>query len=119
MGARERRKGISAELEVVSLARAHGLQAIRTWRFAQSLFPAKRAIDVRIAGRNFQVKRRRAGFRTLYRNLEHVHGLFLRDDDQNWLAVIRAEDFLRLLAQVSKVVEVKKGDCDETHIRVA
>jgi hypothetical protein len=37
--------------------------------------------------------------RRLYSALEHVTGLFLRADEQPWLVVLPAEEFLRLLAR--------------------
>ncbi len=37
------------------------------------------------------------GFGALYDGLENVAGLFVRADGRGWLAVLPAEDFLRLL----------------------
>ncbi len=97
MGARSRSKGKRGEREVVRLARAAGLSVERTWHTAQSPDEAERRCDVRIAGRACQVKRSRDGFRALYDGLEHVAGLFVRADGREWLAVLPAEEYLRLL----------------------
>lgn len=99
MGLRSRQKGKRGEREVVALARRYGLEAERTWQTAQASDPKLRASDVRVAGRPYQVKRVKYGFRQLYRELEHVAGLFLRADGQPWLVVLRADDFLRLLGE--------------------
>ncbi len=99
MGARSRRKGADGEREIVALGRQCGLEAERTWHLAQAADPAERACDVQIAGRAYQVKRSRDGFRQLYRELEHVAGLFVRADGEEWLVVLRAEDLLRLLGE--------------------
>lgn len=97
MGAKSRAKGKRGEREVVALARAAGLSAERTWHSAQSADPRERACDVRIAGQPFQVKRRSNGFGELYEGLANVAGLFVRSDGRDWLAVVPAEDYLRLL----------------------
>ena len=43
------------------------------------------------------MRRQRNGFGALYDGLENVAGLFVRADGRGWLAVLPAEDFLRLL----------------------
>lgn len=95
-GSHSRGKGKRGEREIVSLARAAGLSAERTWQTAQCLDGIERCCDVRIAGTPHQVKRRRGGFSVLYDGLENVAGLFLRSDGREWLVVIRAEDYLKL-----------------------
>lgn len=97
MGAHSRRKGAEGEREIVNLAKTFGLAAVRTWQCADSLFSGVRARDVQIGNAWYQVKRRQGGFGTLYRNLEHVAGLFLRDDNHEWIVVLRGEDFLKML----------------------
>ncbi len=59
--------------------------------------PDERSCDVLIAGRSYQVKGQRDGFQVLYDGLEHVAGLFVRSDGREWLAVLPAEQYLRLL----------------------
>jgi len=59
--------------------------------------PRERCCDVRIAGQSFQVKRRRDGFGELYEGLADVAGLFVRADGREWLAVVPAEKYLRML----------------------
>jgi hypothetical protein len=97
VGALSRAKGKRGEREVVALARAAGLPAERTWHTAQSPDASERRSDVRIAGRPYQVKRQRDGFGALYDGLSDVAGLFIRADGCPWLAVLPAEEYLRLL----------------------
>jgi hypothetical protein len=97
VSARSRRKGADGEREVVGLAQAARLIAGRMWSLAQSPNPAERRCDVKIAGRPYQVKRRRAGFGTLYQGLRDVAGLFLRADGHDWLVVIPAGQYFELL----------------------
>lgn len=87
----------------MSLARSAGLAAVRTWHTAQSPNVGERCCDVRIAGRPYQVKRSRDGFGALYDALEHVAGLFVRADGRGWLVVLRAEDYLQMLAADKKL----------------
>lgn len=96
MSKMQRRKGASGEREVVSLSRKVGLEARRTWETAQSRINPE--CDVVISDRNFpfQVKRRK-NFKFLYDSLKGVHGTFLRGDNQSWLALLPAEEFLKLL----------------------
>ncbi len=98
MGMKSRRKGKTAEREIVSLARLHGLEARRTWQSAQHDDPRERACDVTITGRRCQVKVSADGFRQLYAGLESVDILFARSDHHRWLAVLDGEKFLKLLA---------------------
>ena len=97
MGARSRTKGAIGEREIVRLARAAGLDAERTWQTAQSPDVTVRACDVRIAGLPVQVKITANGFGSLYGALEGVELLFVRADRHEWLAVVRAQELLRLL----------------------
>lgn len=97
MSAYSRRKGANGERELVALARAAGLDALRTWETAQSLDAAVRCCDVRVEGKAYQVKRQRDGFGALYDGLKNVTGLFLRSDGRVWLAVVPASDYFELL----------------------
>lgn len=97
MGLKSRSKGKRAERELVRLARQHGLDARRSWELAQSPDPSERRCDVTIAGRSAQVKIAGNGFRTLYEALEGVDLAFLRADRRSWIAVLPADEYLRLL----------------------
>lgn len=99
MGKHSQRKGADGEREVVALARAACLDAQRTWETSQAADAAVRRCDVRIAGRAYQVKRSRDGFGPLYEALSNVAGLFVRADGREWLAVLRAEDYLKMLGR--------------------
>lgn len=101
MGARSRSKGRRGEREVVSLARQHGLEAVRTWHTAQDADAATRCCDVRIAGRPAQVKRVASGFSKLYDGLSNVELLFVREDGKPWLAVLDAEKLLAMLSKLN------------------
>jgi hypothetical protein len=96
-GAHSRRKGAGGEREIVQLAKSFGLRATRTWETAQSRDKAVAACDVRIGERSFQVKRRGGGYAALYGAVAEVSGAFIRSDNRDWLAVVPAEFFLRLL----------------------
>ena len=108
-GRRSSNKGKRGEREIVALARAAGLAAERTWHTAQSPDPRARACDVRIAGAPFQVKRSRDGFRALYEGLRDVAGLFVRSDGHEWLAVVRAEDYLGL-PRPNAILDKRRND---------
>ena len=97
MAARSRSKGKRGEREVVAMARAAGLPAERTWHLAQSPDAEERCCDVTIAGRPVQVRLRGKGFAVLYGALEGVEVAFLRSNRREWLAVLPAEAYLRLL----------------------
>ncbi len=96
-------KGKRGEREIVRLARQHGLQAERTWSLAQSSNPVERRCDVLIhcgngEGLPVQVKLRQDGLSPLYEALDGVKVAFVRSNRRGWLAVLRADDFLKLLA---------------------
>jgi len=98
VGAHSRAKGKRGEREVVTLARAAGLPAKRTWHTAQDADPLVRCCDVMICGHRAQVRVRASGFRPVYEVLTGVEIAFLRADRQPWLAVLPAERLLALLA---------------------
>ena len=102
MGAHSRSKGKRGEREIVTLARDVGLDAQRTWETSQAADAAVRCCDVRIAGQPHQVKRRRNGFGELYEGLANVAGLFVRTDGREWLAVVPAKEYLRLLQPAAR-----------------
>jgi len=56
MGAHSRSKGRRVEQEFVSLARAVGLDARRSWKLAQHPAASERVKDVQIAGEFYQVQ---------------------------------------------------------------
>ena len=95
MGASQRRKGKGGELEVVNLARAHGLEARRTWESATSLDAETRCTDVVIEHQRAQVKRRARAWKDLYLALCGVELVVCRSDNAPWLVVQRFEDWLR------------------------
>jgi Holliday junction resolvase len=86
----QREKGKRGEREVVNLARAYGLDAVRTWETAQGANPE---CDVCIQGEPYQVKFRRS-FKFLYDALHGVKGVFLKQNGGEWLIVLRAKDYL-------------------------
>ncbi len=105
MGLKSKSKGKRGEREIVALARAHDLPAERTWHTAQSADAHPRCCDVLIAGRPAQVKIAANSFQGLYAALDGVEMAFLRSDRREWIVVLRAEDYLRLLS-ASRVSEV-------------
>lgn len=97
MGSLSRQKGKRGEREIVQLAREVGLEAERTWQTAQCPDPTTRACDVKIAGMAHQIKFQARGFAALYKGLEGVAGLFVRENGHEWLVVIPAETYLAYL----------------------
>lgn len=83
MGSHSRTKGRSGEQEVVRLARAAGIEAVRTWQSAQGEDAAERRCDVRIAGHPCQVKRQADGFSWPWRSTQSHHPL-ARLQDSLW-----------------------------------
>jgi hypothetical protein len=101
MGLKSRRKGANGEREVVTVARAAGLESERTWHLAQSPEAAERACDVRIAGQPYQVQIDRDGFARIYRELAGVRGYIFRRDRGEWLIALRLGEYLDLLRGLS------------------
>ena len=93
---RSKRKGKSGEREIVTLASAAGLIAERTWTTAMSADATLRRCDVTIEGHKFQVKRVAGGFKSLYNAIRDVEGVLIRQDGEEWLAVIPIEQLFRL-----------------------
>ena len=97
MPAKSRTKGRRAEQEIVNLAKAAGLEASREWANAQHPDPTMRACDVLLAGKRAQVKVSAKGYAKLYKGLEGVELLFVKADKREWLAVLRAGEYWKLL----------------------
>ncbi len=83
----------------MALAKKHGLEAERTWSNAQSSDETERRCDVLVDGRPAQVKVAANGFKTLYEALDGVEMAFLRSDRREWVAIIPANRFLKLLGE--------------------
>lgn len=96
-GSHSKSKGKRGEREIVVLARAHGLEAERTWHTAQDAGAATRCCDVKIAGRPAQVKRAAAGFSKLYDGLSNVELLFIRTDGREWIACLEAKRLMKMI----------------------
>ncbi len=107
-----RQKGRRTEQQIVALAKQHGLDASREWHRAQSPDAAERVKDIRIGPDFYQVQVASDGFRRIYGELEGVRGFFFRSDRREWLVVLRAEDFLKILAELlgEKGKEGREGD---------
>ena len=102
MGERSRRKGADGEREIVRLPRAAGLSVERSWHTAQSPDATERACDVLIDGHPAQVKMAAHGFKSLYDALGDAEVTFLRADRREWLAVVPASRFFKLLREYRK-----------------
>jgi len=64
--------------------------------------PVLEAVTCSSQGSPTQVKRSRNGYQKLYRELEHVAGLFLRADGRGWIVALDGKRFLELLAAVAE-----------------
>lgn len=89
-GKQARRKGAEAERE---LARLLGGERVPLSGAAGGSFTG----DVRALGLTFEVKRRRDGFRELYKWLDCVDALAVRADRRPWLVVMPLGTLLELL----------------------
>ena len=117
MGKTSRDKGKRGEREAVALAWKHKLCARRTWETASGAGDSRVDIEVthseaglggfqlahpaRLRG---QVKMKASGFGALYLALDGVEVAFVRqasrrDKGLPWLAIVRAEEFLKLMAR--------------------
>lgn len=75
-----RRKGYSAEREVVTIARNAGRVAIRT--------PTSKYPDVRLDNRPVSVKRRKNGMEWAYTELQRHDYVLFRSDNHGWLKIM-------------------------------
>jgi len=97
-GNSSRIKGYGGEKEVERKLKEAGLEAKRV--------PLSGAVEgfwgdvvFNVDGREMtgEVKRRKAGFSKLYQWLARKDILFLREDREDWLVVLRMEDWLELV----------------------
>lgn len=92
MGKRSKRKGYTGEREFADLT---GGKRVPLSGAADGF-----KNDVIVDGLKFEVKRRKDGFKTLYKWLEdeaEPDGLAIRADYKGWLVVLPLDLFLRLL----------------------
>lgn len=101
-GKRSKRKGGTGERDVVNLAKSLGLEAKRTWETAANQDPRLRKTDVLIEDMRVQVKFKKGGFGALYRALDGVDVAFVRQNNEKWLAVMPAKDYLWLFSRLSR-----------------
>lgn len=99
MGGRSAKvKGSGFEREVVQILRSLGITAHRVpLSGAATAYPGDVRFDLRGELVTAECKRRRSGFKTHYRWLGNNKVLFLRDDNCEALALMRAEDFAKLV----------------------
>jgi hypothetical protein len=100
-GRSSKEKGNRGEREVVTRAAEKGLNAKRAWASDGRALGLDPDIDVTVNGLGFQVKRykRIASYLT---PPENGLGVALRADRGPWLAVIRLDDLLDLIATREK-----------------
>jgi len=91
---RSKEKGDRLERQIVNLAKDFGLQASRV-----PLSGAATGFkdDVIIENIRYECKSRAGGFKQIYKWLGDCAGLFIKDDRQDALVVIRAKDYMDLL----------------------
>jgi Holliday junction resolvase len=93
MGAKSRRKGASAEREVVAILRAAGLEAERRAPMQASIDADDPDIFAPAIGR-VEIKRRARGFALLYEALAKADVAIVRDDRGEWLVVEPLRTFI-------------------------
>lgn len=94
MGRASKRKGNRAEREIVGKLRQKGFEAHRVPLSGPSdAFPGD--VLISLDGRKLigEVKRRKNGFKQLYKWLEGKDILFLRADRKEWLVVMKLENW--------------------------
>jgi len=92
-----RRRGFAFEREVVTLARADGLEAARCWGSDGASMGLPSNVDVVIAGEPMQCKRVKR-LSALYKPADNIYAQVVREDRGEPLAVLRLESLLSLLA---------------------
>jgi hypothetical protein len=99
MGGRaSKQKGNGFEREIVDLLRVAGIKADRVpLSGAVAAFPGDVRFDLRGEQTTAECKRRKRGYKTMYGHLGNNRVLFVRDDHCEALAVMRAEDFAKLV----------------------
>lgn len=98
MGNPSKRKGSGGEREVVKLLQGHGIAAEKiplSGAVKGGSFEGDIDCPVRGVDRKLECKRRRR-FATLYGWLGANYGLVLREDNNEWLIVMRLSDFAEL-----------------------
>jgi Holliday junction resolvase len=95
-GRSSKRKGSSAEREVVNLAKAAGLTATRAYASNGRALGHTEDVDAEIAGYRIQVKRR-ARIASYVKPPEGADMTLIREDRGPWLAVIPYTTLLDLL----------------------
>ena len=105
-GRNNRRRGGNGEREVVNLFKSFGISAIRKWQTAMMENPLDRDVDVRACtegsdGKPFriQVKRKRS-MNFLVESLAPVDAVFLREDGSDWMVLLRATEYLKLIGGI-------------------
>lgn len=106
-GRSSRTKGVGGERELVTTLRAHGLEARRV-PLSGAAEGFKGDVQVRAFNRDLtgEVKRRRAGFRTLQKWLGNHDFLALRDDYGEWLMVVPLDKMLAMMGLSEEVANV-------------
>lgn len=94
-----RKKGDGFERELVKLFHHHGMYAVRTpMSGAIQGFEGDVIVTIGDRRERIEAKRRKSGFKTLYRWLGDNYILALRDDQCEPLLLMRADDFADLIA---------------------
>lgn len=93
-----KRKGSDWEREIVTLARAHGLEAERAWGSNGKALGESEQVDVLVHGMRVQAKRRKhvADFLQIPKSCDAV---FFRQDRGESLVLLRLSDLLDKLEQ--------------------
>ncbi|MEM5872112.1 MAG: hypothetical protein QW051_04530 [Candidatus Aenigmatarchaeota archaeon] len=92
---KSKRKGDNFERQVVNEAKSYMLEA---YRFYCSRSPLEDKVDVVVAGRHLQCKKRAKGFKEIYKWLETgIDGLVISADYKEPLIVLKYKDWLKLL----------------------
>ena len=104
-----REKGKRGERELVRILREEGIEARRV-PLSGSVEGYEGDILVELGDRELvaEVKRRKDGFKSLYRWLEGRDLMFIRSDRHEWLVVMRLEDWASTITR-ERIGDVEQG----------
>ncbi|MGB9622741.1 MAG: hypothetical protein ACPL07_02740 [Candidatus Bathyarchaeia archaeon] len=98
-----RDKGKRGEREVVNVLKGAGITAVRVPLSGSTAFQ-RGDVLIEVGGVKYigEVKRRREGFKELYKWLEGKDVLFVRRDKDEWVVCMSLDVFLNIYASLSK-----------------
>lgn len=91
-----KKRGYALEAKVVEMARERGLEARRAWGSNGQAIGLPATVDVEVAGRYFQCKKRKA-LADYVRPAKACHGQIIEQDYGQPLVVLPLSDYLEMM----------------------